>query len=119
MGLLTLLLFVFTAASATAPVMLESFGQDVYIKANFSRPGVNFGHAVALSGDGSTLAVGCPGDFSGATGVNGDPNNYTSPSGAVFVYTEMSGGWAQQAFIKASNTGRGDRFGHSHHSLCH
>ena len=31
--------------------------------------------------------------------------------GAVYVFTRSGGGWAQQAYIKASNTGANDQFG--------
>ena len=48
-----------------------------------------------------------------ATGVNGNQADNTAPnSGAVYVFTrDGSGVWSQQAYIKASNTDAGDRFG--------
>ena len=70
-----------------------------------------FGSSVALSGD--TLVVGAPFESSNAKGVDGDQgNNGATDSGAVYVFTRDAGGtWTQQAYLKASNTGRDDRFG--------
>ena len=49
-------------------------------------------------------------------GVNGEQNDDSAEnSGAVYVFTRRSGTgtWSQQAYVKASNTGAGDRFGTS------
>ena len=74
-----------------------------------------FGLSVALSADGNTLAVGAPREDSGTTGVNGDQADNTATfSGAVYVFTrDTGGGWAQQAYVKASNTDAVDFFGRS------
>ena len=70
-----------------------------------------FGHAVALDGD--TLAVAAF-DPSCATGVNGNQTDRSCPgAGAVYVFTRNGGTWAQQAYLKASNTQSGDSFGWS------
>ena len=70
-----------------------------------------FGSSVALSGD--ALAVGAPGEDSVATGIDGDQSdNSADDSGAVYVFTRDGAGiWSQHAYIKASNTDAGDRFG--------
>ena len=82
---------------------------EAYIKPSNTTAGHGFGHSLTLSGD--TLAV-SSGDDSSATGVNGDQTDTGSPgSGAVFVFQHGTDGWAQQAYIKASNTGAGDGFG--------
>ena len=74
----------------------------------------NFGAMVALSADGTTLAVGAQTESSNATGINGDQKNKAgSSSGAVFVYAATSGGFALQAYVKASNTTLGAHFGSS------
>lgn len=71
-----------------------------------------FGCAVALSADGTTLAAGAIGEDSDATGINGAQNNaLAASSGAVYVFTRVGASWAQQAYVKASNTAAGDRFG--------
>lgn len=71
-----------------------------------------FGNAVAISGDGNTIAVGAWQESSGATGINGNQSDTSAPaSGAVYVFTQSANVWTQQAYIKASNTGAGDKFG--------
>jgi hypothetical protein len=105
---------------------LPSFAQtalEAYVKASNTGGNDDFGgivplpqggtlSTVALSGD--TLVVGAPREDSAAIGVNGDQSNNSAPdSGAVYVFTRTSGVWSQQAYLKASNTGAGDRFGSS------
>jgi hypothetical protein len=93
------------------------WAQRAYLKASDSAAHDNFGASLALSG--ATLAVGANLENSGATGINGDQLNSAAPdSGAVYVFvrklSHLDGVfWMQQAYIKASNTGSGDRFGHS------
>ena len=72
----------------------------------------DFGDSVSLSGD--TLAVGAPDESSSATGVNGSQSdNSAINSGAVYIFTRSGRTWSQQAYLKASNTGRSDLFGDS------
>jgi hypothetical protein len=70
---------------------------------------------VALSANGNTLAVAAYWEASAAKGVNGDQNDDSIPqAGAAYVFTRTGNTWSQQAYIKASNTGRagvGDDFG--------
>jgi len=72
-----------------------------------------FGLSVAISADGSTLAVGATREDSIATGVNDDEtDNSAGFAGAVYVFTrDTDGVWTQQAYVKASNTGAVDFFG--------
>jgi len=82
--------------------------QQAYLKASYL--GGAFGSSLALAGD--TLAVGAPGEWGAATGVNGNEADNTAPdAGAVYVFTRTAGVWSQQAYVKASNTDAGDRFG--------
>ena len=68
-----------------------------------------FGSNVALDGD--TLAVSAD-EASCATGINGNQANSSCPgAGAVYVFTRTGGTWSQQAYLKASNTEAGARFG--------
>ena len=92
---------------------------EAYIKAPVIDPepengvGDVFGWAVALSGDGNTLAISAVGEDSDGTGPE---NNGTSNSGAVYVYTRgIDGLWAleESGYLKASNAGANDLFGHS------
>jgi len=78
--------------------MLDTIG---YLKSSNSDPGDEFGHAVALSNDGSTLAVAAQWEASAASGVNGDQSDNSAPgSGAVYVFRRISGRWRQEAYIK-------------------
>ena len=67
---------------------------------------------MAVSGD--TVVVGAPREASNATGVDGDQNDNSLLSpGAAYVFVRDGTNWTQQAYLKASNTGRGDYFGYS------
>ncbi|MCH9659465.1 MAG: FG-GAP repeat protein [Bacteroidetes bacterium] len=84
-----------------------------YFKAVDTQYSTIFGFKIALGGDGNLLVVSSPGERSDSTGINGDPyNNNALSSGAVYVFRNQ-GGWAQEAFIKASNTEASDFFGAS------
>lgn len=109
-----------TTKTYTIAVTRESapaFAQRAYIKASNTDPNDRFGYSVALSGN--TLAVGAAepfdasvGESSNATGVNGDQDDNSAPgAGAVYVFVHDGATWSQQAYIKASNTAAGDRFG--------
>ena len=112
------------AAHTKAQSPAGQLRQAAYIKASNPGTGDHFacgtaldGHAgigISISGDGNTLAVGAPHESSNSPGVNGDQNNDTSySSGAVYVFTRAgNGAWTQQAYLKASNPGDGDDFGH-------
>jgi trimeric autotransporter adhesin len=93
----------------------NTWEQQAYIKASNAESGDHFGNVVALSADGNTLAVGALWESSAATGVNGNQNDNSVPqAGAVYVFTRDGANWTQQAYLKASNTGRaavGDAFG--------
>ncbi len=85
---------------------------QTYVKASNTEAGDFFGSAVALSSDGNTLAVGAIGEDSNATSINGNQaDNSTRSAGAVYIFTRNGSIWSQQAYVKASNTGRGDEFG--------
>jgi trimeric autotransporter adhesin len=88
--------------------------QQAYLKASNSESEDAFGRSVAISADGSVIAVGASGEDSSATGVGGDEgNNAASNSGAVYLFSRAGGAWSQSAYIKASNTGASDAFGWS------
>jgi trimeric autotransporter adhesin len=73
-----------------------------------------FGTSVAVSADGSTMAVGARGEASEATGINGNQaDNSQTYAGAVYVFTQSKGVWSQQAYVKASNTAAWYMFGSS------
>jgi hypothetical protein len=101
----------------------DTWAQQAYLKASNPRQSAHFGSFVALSGNGNTLAVAAHFEPSAAKGVNGDQNDESIPeAGAVYVFTRTGAVWSQQAYLKASNTGRassgaeedfgdGDQFG--------
>jgi hypothetical protein len=102
----------------------ESWVQQAYVKASNPGQSDHFGSSVVLSRDGNTMAVAAHWEASAATGVNGNQDDNSIPqAGAVYVFTRTGTTWTQQAYIKASNTGRpgkggddigdGDQFGFS------
>jgi hypothetical protein len=100
-----------------------SWSHEAYVKASNTERGDQFGAAVALSGD--TLAITAAWEASCARQINGDQHNNDCAKlsgagpgavyagGAVYVFTRLSSGWAQQAYVKPSNMDPGDRFGAS------
>jgi hypothetical protein len=102
----------------------DAWVQQAYVKASNAGQSDLFGMNVAVSADGTTMAVAAPWESSAATGINGNQNDDSLPqAGAVYVFTRAGDSWSQQAYIKASNTGRaagegevvgdGDQFGFS------
>src|SRR5262249_7795856 len=99
------------------------WAQQAYVKASNPQAGAEFGHVVTLSADGTTMAVSAYFEASATKGINGNQTDESIPqAGAVYVFTRRGTTWAQQAYIKASNTGEagtdgnfgdGDQFGFS------
>ena len=101
---------------------------EAFAKAFRAAEGDRFGDALALSADGSVLAVGAPNEDSSATGVFvpfGEgyqaalDSDGTSDRGAVYVYRRSAAGrWTAGAFVKPSsvdniNWAFYDGFGHA------
>jgi hypothetical protein len=88
--------------------------QQAYLKASNTQEGDRFGTAVALSGDGSTIAVSATLEDSAASGINANQADNSAPSsGAVYVFGRTGSAWTQQAYVKASNPDESDQFGWS------
>jgi hypothetical protein len=88
------------------------WSQQAYIKASNAEFWDRFGFAISLSNNGNTLAVSAEWEDSNATGIDGNQLDNSSPdSGAVYVFNRSGTVWAQQTYIKASNTENGDMFG--------
>ncbi len=108
------------ARSAITTDGCRQLRQIAYLKASnpgagdhFGNGGTVLGDSVAISGDGNTIAIGAPNESSGASGINGTQNdNSLYSSGAVYVFARRGNVWAPQAYVKASNPGQGDEFGH-------
>jgi len=103
-----------TAGNAGAVYVFSRSGatwtQQAYLKASNTGAGDHFGMELSLSGD--TLAVGAEAEASAATGVDGNQaDNTAGGAGAVYVFTRSGATWAQQAYLKASNTEANDYFG--------
>ena len=88
--------------------------QQAYIKASNTGVADQFGIRLALSGDGDALAVAGPSEDSDGQGINGTQDNDSAiEAGAVYLFTRNGAEWAQQAFVKGSNTEAFDEFGGS------
>ena len=95
-----------STSTYTVTVTREStseFAQQAYLKASNPEVADQFGYSIALSGD--TLAVGA--------WLDDNNDNSLTDSGAVYVFIRNGTVWSQQAYIKASNAGSGNRFGNS------
>jgi len=89
--------------------------QEAYLKAPNAGSLDEFGCAVSISGD--KIAVGVRAEDSNQTtitnGSTASADNSLADSGAVYVFQRSGSTWSQQAFLKASNAGASDLFGHS------
>ncbi len=90
-----------------------NFDQQVYLKAANADPGDKFGLSLALSGDGTYLAVGAGFEQGDASSTMANPNDASTEVGAVYVFKRQGDGWVQQAYLKAANAEIADRFGWS------
>ncbi len=96
---------------ATLGGMFRTIG---YLKASNTDTEDRFGSSVALSADGTTLAIAAELEDSNDRGVGGDQsNNDAVNSGAVYIFVRGEDGWTQEEYIKASNTNADDHFGSS------
>src|SRR5690606_26758071 len=79
--------------------------QDAYIKAPNADMYDEFGHAVALSADGLTLAVSTINEASAAKGINGNADDNSADGvGAVYVYSVDAAGLQYRSYVKPANT---------------
>jgi len=96
--------YVFERASST-------WTQTAYVKAINTDADDQFGGAVTVSTDGSTIAIGADFEQSLSSGVGGDPDDDSGIRvGAVYVLTRANGSWVHAAYVKPSNPAEG-RFG--------
>lgn len=86
--------------------------QESYIKAPHPSEFDYLGAGLALSDDGNTLAASLARDDSGASGINGDPeDDSVTDSGAALIYRFEDAAWKQEAYIKAALPDERDDFG--------
>lgn len=80
--------------------------QEAYLwDASMTDIGGDFGYALALSGDGTTLAIGAPSGNRGPLEV--------SSTGSAYVYARTSTTWSREVRLLASNANDRDFFGES------
>lgn len=82
-----------------------------YFKASQTAADAQFGSAVALSADGSTLAVGAPGDPTAPDGIVHSVADGGGAFGVVYIFAKDGNGWRQTQVVHASDALDGDRFG--------
>jgi hypothetical protein len=87
----------------------STWTQQAYVKASIFDTLQYFGNSVALSGDGTTLAVGAYGAAIPGAVFNSTANR----TGTVYVFTRSVSTWAQQARVDASDAEYGLQFGYS------
>jgi hypothetical protein len=90
----------------------STWSQQAYLKS--SNTGANdwFGSRLSLSGDGNIAAIGASLEDGAAQGINGKQDDDSAhEAGAVYIFARSNGTWAQQAYVKGSNTQAFDEFG--------
>jgi hypothetical protein len=93
-----------------------AWSQQARLQASNAERGDSLGAWVAISDDGNTVAAAALDEDSFLTGVNpgnqGAADQATDTSaGAAYIFKRAGSAWSQEAFIKASNTGKEDWFG--------
>lgn len=89
----------------------SSWAQQAYLKPSNTGAGDEFGFSVDVKGD--LAIVGARNEDGSATTVNGASNDSATDAGAAYVFLRTGATWAQQAYLKAANSGAGDLFGSS------
>jgi hypothetical protein len=103
-------------------VYIFARGADKWVEQTKLKPSYiqwkqQFGASVALSADGSTLAVGTPGDWTKAGGINPNGSTYDPKelsaygSGATYIFTKSGATWTQEAYVKPAVVTAGYQFG--------
>ena len=88
----------------------RTWSQQAYVKASNTDATDLFGISLSISDDGNTLAVTALDEDGSSSGVNGLDDNESRGAGAAYVFARSGTQWAQQAYIKASNSGGNDAF---------
>lgn len=90
---------------ACVPSLLSR--QEAYVKALNPGEGDGFGGALAVSGDGSRVAVGARWEDGSGTGVDPGFDDRLPSAGAVYVYGYDGAEWRYEAMVKAPTRGSG------------
>lgn len=104
-----------TSAPQTGAAYLYEFRDGAYeevafLKADTPDAGDRFGEDVAISADGSVVAVAATQEDGSSGGVGGPVNNTTSGAGAVYLFRE-SADWAQTDYLKSPTPEAMELFG--------
>jgi hypothetical protein len=87
------------------------WSESAFLKAGVANGTADFGHTLAMSGDGMHLAVGSLGP---AISSDVSPLDVcTATAGAVYVFARELDAWTETGLITASNKAGGDCFGRS------
>ncbi len=90
-----------------------TWSQEAYLKPVNATSNDFFGTSIAIDGD--TIVVGASNDDSAQTtitnGTTTASNFGNNGSGAAYVYKRSGTSWSQEAYLKAPNAGKDDRFG--------
>jgi len=89
----------------------NEWSQEAYLQASNAHLSDDFGYAISFSGN--KLAVGAPLEDGDVNSTVATPNDKSTDSGAVYIFSRNSSVWSQEAYIKAVNTGSHDHFGDS------
>lgn len=85
--------------------------QPTYLKAHNPDWFNSFGYDVALNATGDVLAVGADEEDRDGTGIDSSSAGSSVNSGAVYVFRHDGVNWAQESYIKTSNSETLDSFG--------
>lgn len=90
------------------------WSQQAYVKAPNTAANAEFGHAIALSADGDTLAVSTAAQSGIGRGIGAtlEPTGRLE-SGAAYLFRRFGDDWQAGRYIKAPNADAEDRFGAS------
>ena len=89
-----------------------SWTEEAYLKASNTGVLDHFGWNLSISGD--SLAVGANWEASNEKGTQGvGDNDDAMRAGAVYLFRRHHGGWQEEAYLKATNTGIDDEFGYA------
>lgn len=101
------------AADDAVALLGNVTGEDLtgYFAAGISE-GDRTGNAIAVSGDGRTIAVATTNEGGDGEGVNPSENENFSQAGAVYVFHRGDDGhWGDPDYIKSTHNDNGDKFG--------
>lgn len=104
-----------TDCATSASVGIDGLDSGIgFFKASNPAAGDQFGEGLAISADGSTLAVGAHKEDGTNGGVDSTPVRGAADAeiGAVYVFRRGSSGWVQEAYIKPSHTELVSEFGY-------